>query len=137
MADPAMSVTPYWELTFDADGDPDTGRRDRLLAEVVDRGVKDLVVFSHGWNSDRSGATRLYSRFFAPFPQLALEPGSPPGPVVGTPPSVYQGHRRQALVHGMARHRVHDARLRSMTESLPSATKTASSRRWAINRSSS
>lgn len=71
MADPAMSVTPYWELTFDADGDPDPGRRDRLLAEVVARGVKDLVVFSHGWNSDRSGATRLYSRFFAPFPELA------------------------------------------------------------------
>ena len=21
MAEPAMSVTPYWELTFDADGD--------------------------------------------------------------------------------------------------------------------
>ncbi|MFE3852219.1 serine-threonine protein kinase [Streptomyces griseorubiginosus] len=71
MADPAMSVTPYWELTFDADGDPDTGRRDRLLTEVVARGVEDLVVFSHGWNSDRSGATRLYSHFFAPFPELA------------------------------------------------------------------
>jgi hypothetical protein len=71
MADPAMSVTPYWELTFDADGDPDTGRRDRLLAEVVDRGVRDLVVFSHGWNSDRSAATRLYSHFFEPFPDLA------------------------------------------------------------------
>lgn len=71
MTDPAMSVTPYWELTFDADGDPDTGRRDRLLAEVVNRGVKDLVVFSHGWNSDRSGATRLYSHFFEPFPALA------------------------------------------------------------------
>ncbi|MFJ9149678.1 serine-threonine protein kinase [Streptomyces sp. NPDC102270] len=71
MADPAMSVTPYWELTFDADGDPDTGRRDRLLAEVTGRGVRDLVVLSHGWNSDRSGATRLYSRFFEPFPELA------------------------------------------------------------------
>ncbi|MEU0413688.1 serine-threonine protein kinase [Streptomyces griseorubiginosus] len=71
MAEPAMSVTPYWELTFDADGDPDPGRRDRLLAEVVARGVRDLVVFSHGWNSDRSGATRLYSHFFAPFPELA------------------------------------------------------------------
>ena len=34
MADPAMSVTPYWELTFDADGDPHTGRRDRLLADT-------------------------------------------------------------------------------------------------------
>ncbi|MGW2381263.1 serine-threonine protein kinase [Streptomyces sp. NPDC001658] len=70
MAEPTMSVTPYWELTFDADGDPDTGRRDRLLAGVVQHGVKDLVVFAHGWNSDRSGATRLYSRFFAPFPAL-------------------------------------------------------------------
>jgi hypothetical protein len=30
MADPAMSVTPYWELTFDADGDADARRRDRL-----------------------------------------------------------------------------------------------------------
>ncbi|MEU6353502.1 serine-threonine protein kinase [Streptomyces sp. NPDC047072] len=71
MTDPAMSVTPYWELTFDADGDPDGARRDRLLAGVVERGVRDLVVFSHGWNSDRSGATRLYSRFFEPFPALA------------------------------------------------------------------
>ncbi|WP_430378995.1 serine-threonine protein kinase [Streptomyces sp. B1-3] len=71
MADPAMSVTPYWELTFDADGDPDAGRRDRLLAEVTARGVRDLIVFAHGWNSDRSGATRLYSHFFAPFPELA------------------------------------------------------------------
>ena len=34
MAEPAMSVTPYWELTFDADGDVDGGQRDRLLAEV-------------------------------------------------------------------------------------------------------
>ncbi|WP_328482846.1 serine-threonine protein kinase [Streptomyces sp. NBC_00377] len=71
MADPAMSVTPYWELTFDADGDIDGTRRDRLLGEVGRRGVRDLIVFSHGWNSDRSGATRLYSSFFAPVPALA------------------------------------------------------------------
>ncbi|MES5822467.1 serine-threonine protein kinase [Streptomyces sp. RG80] len=71
MSDPAMSVSPYWELTFDADGDPDGRRRDRLLAGVVERGVKDLIVFAHGWNSDRSGATRLYSRFFEPIPELA------------------------------------------------------------------
>ncbi|MDN0195991.1 serine-threonine protein kinase [Streptomyces sp. S.PNR 29] len=70
MADPAMSVTPYWELTFDADGDADVRGRDRLLAGVADRGVRDLVVLAHGWNSDRSGATRLCSRFFAPFPDL-------------------------------------------------------------------
>ncbi|KUO14915.1 serine-threonine protein kinase [Streptomyces dysideae] len=71
MADPAVSVTPYWELTFDADGDPDRGRRDRLLTEVTERGIHDLVVFAHGWNNDRSGATRLYDRFFAPVPELA------------------------------------------------------------------
>ena len=67
MAEPAMSVTPYWELTFDADGDPEGGRRDRSAAEVARRGVRDLIVFAHGWNTDRSAATRLYSRFFAPF----------------------------------------------------------------------
>ncbi|MGR3873650.1 serine-threonine protein kinase [Streptomyces graminifolii] len=71
MADPAMSVSPYWELTFDADGDVDQGERDRLLREVRQRGVADLIVFSHGWNNQRAGATRLYSRFFAPVPHLA------------------------------------------------------------------
>ena len=71
MADPAMSVSPYWELTFDADGDVDQGERDRLLSEVRQRGIGDLIVFSHGWNSQRAGATRLYSRFFAPIPRLA------------------------------------------------------------------
>jgi hypothetical protein len=71
MADPAMSVTPYWELTFDADGDPAGRQRDRLLAGVSERKVRDLIVFAHGWNNDRSGATRLYDRFFAPVPRLA------------------------------------------------------------------
>ncbi|MEU0589589.1 serine-threonine protein kinase [Streptomyces sp. NPDC006132] len=71
MADPAMSVTPYWELTFDADGDPAGRQRDRLLAGVRERKVRDLIVFAHGWNNDRSGATRLYDRFFAPVPRLA------------------------------------------------------------------
>ncbi|MFF3379441.1 serine-threonine protein kinase [Streptomyces sp. NPDC002680] len=71
MADPEMSVSPYWELTFDADGDTDGRKRDRLLAEVNPLEVRDLVVFAHGWNNDRSMATELYSRFFAPIPALA------------------------------------------------------------------
>ncbi|MFI1164203.1 serine-threonine protein kinase [Streptomyces sp. NPDC020801] len=71
MADPEMSVAPYWELTFDADGDVDGAERDRLLADLTKRGVRDLIVFAHGWNNDRSGATRLYSHFFAPVPRLA------------------------------------------------------------------
>jgi hypothetical protein len=71
MADPGTTVTPYWELTFDADGDVDGRERDRLLAEVASHGVRDLIVFSHGWNNDRSGATALYRHFFAPIPRLA------------------------------------------------------------------
>src|SRR5439155_26472577 len=71
MAQPAMSVTPYWELTFDADGDVDGRERDRLLAEVTEHGVHDLIVFAHGWNNDRSGATALYRQVFRPIPGLA------------------------------------------------------------------
>ncbi|MFF5407376.1 serine-threonine protein kinase [Streptomyces misionensis] len=71
MADPGMSVSPYWELTFDANGDVDPSERDHLLAQVTERGVRDLVVFAHGWNEDRSTATALYRGFFAPFPGLA------------------------------------------------------------------
>lgn len=71
MTDPEVVVAPYWELTFDADGDVDAKQRDRLLQQVPERGVKDLIVFAHGWNNDRPGATRLYSRFFEPIPRLA------------------------------------------------------------------
>ncbi len=71
MVDPPMSVTPYWELTFDADGDVDRRQRDRLSAEAVRRRVEDVIVFCHGWNNDRSLATRLYDRFFALVPPLA------------------------------------------------------------------
>ncbi|MCL7428791.1 serine-threonine protein kinase [Streptomyces sp. YS415] len=70
MARPAVSVSPYWELAFDSDGEPDARARDRLLAGVARHGVRDLLVFAHGWNNDRSGATRLYDRFFAPVPEL-------------------------------------------------------------------
>ncbi|MFJ3335919.1 serine-threonine protein kinase [Streptomyces sp. NPDC086766] len=71
MTDPGMSVAPYWELTFDADGDVDGRERDRLLDGVTREGVRDLIVFAHGWNNDRRRATDLYRRFFAPIPGLA------------------------------------------------------------------
>ncbi|RSS60814.1 serine-threonine protein kinase [Streptomyces sp. WAC06614] len=57
---------PYAELTVDAQGDVDR----TTLAAVAGLDVTDLLVFAHGWNSDRSTATRLYDRFFAPFPGL-------------------------------------------------------------------
>ncbi|MFJ2736836.1 MULTISPECIES: serine-threonine protein kinase [unclassified Streptomyces] len=75
MADPDIGVAPYWELTFDADGDVDGAERDRLLAGAGRRAVRDLIVFAHGWNNDRSSATRLYGRFFAPIPWLAPAAG--------------------------------------------------------------
>ncbi|MFD4244783.1 serine-threonine protein kinase [Streptomyces sp. NPDC058525] len=61
-----IGVGPYAELTFDSEGDVDRGS----LAAVARIEATDLLVFAHGWNSDRSTATRLYERFFAPFPGL-------------------------------------------------------------------
>lgn len=61
-----IGVGPYAELTFDSEGDVDRGTQ----AAVARMDATDLLVFAHGWNSDRSTATRLYDRFFAPFPGL-------------------------------------------------------------------
>ncbi|MGW7366037.1 serine-threonine protein kinase [Streptomyces sp. NPDC054841] len=69
-----MSVRPYREITFDADGDADPAQRDALAG----LGVTDLVMLAHGWNNSRSTATRFCSRFFEPFPGLL-----PPGARVG------------------------------------------------------
>ncbi|MFE9041983.1 serine-threonine protein kinase [Streptomyces sp. NPDC012421] len=68
-----MSVDPYREIVFDKDGDGPAGQGAELVA-LARRGVTDLVVFAHGWNNSPSGATRLCSDFFAPFPGL-LAPG--------------------------------------------------------------
>ncbi|MEU5809837.1 serine-threonine protein kinase [Streptomyces sp. NPDC047718] len=61
-----IGVGPYAELAFDAEGDPD-GAALRAVAALE---ATDLLVFAHGWNSERSTSTRLYDRFFAPFPGL-------------------------------------------------------------------
>ncbi|GAA0472864.1 serine-threonine protein kinase [Streptomyces olivaceiscleroticus] len=68
-----VGVKPYWELPFDADGDVAQRQRDALLAGAVRERLTDLVVFSHGWNNDKSMATRLYTRFFEPFPELLVD----------------------------------------------------------------
>ncbi|WJV49777.1 serine-threonine protein kinase [Streptomyces flavofungini] len=64
-------VEPYWELTFDADGDVDAAQRDRLLSGAERERVTDLLVFAHGWNNDQRMARKLYRRFLAPFDELA------------------------------------------------------------------
>ncbi|ARZ70909.1 hypothetical protein SMD11_5320 [Streptomyces albireticuli] len=78
-----MCVEPYWELTFDAAGDVRPGDRDALIREAAGTGLTDLVVFAHGWNNERSTATRLYDRFFAPFPRLLGGGGAADGARVG------------------------------------------------------
>ncbi|WP_369214051.1 serine-threonine protein kinase [Streptomyces flavofungini] len=64
-------MEPYWELTFDADGDVDTAQRQELLSGVERERVTDLLVFAHGWNNDKDDARKLYRRFFAPCERLA------------------------------------------------------------------
>jgi hypothetical protein len=59
-----ISELPFWELTFDADGDQDATSRDAFLAGVRDTGITDLIVFSHGWNTAPGSARALYDQFF-------------------------------------------------------------------------
>ncbi|GAA0550431.1 serine-threonine protein kinase [Streptomyces mordarskii] len=115
-----MSVRPYWEPRFDAYGDVDLRQRDRLLEQAAQRDLTDLVVFAHGWNNTRTMATRLYDRFFAPFPELLGEAGparlgymgvvwpsmrfadeslagSPPEPAPGAPPGLDADVQRPGL----------------------------------------
>ncbi|MET9851978.1 serine-threonine protein kinase [Streptomyces sp. NPDC006450] len=61
-----IGARPYVELTFDAQGDAGPGAREAVFGIEA----TDLLVFAHGWNSDRSTAIRLFDRFFAPFADL-------------------------------------------------------------------
>ena len=101
---------PFWELTFDADGDPDGAQRDAFLAEVRARGITDVIVFSHGWNNDRRIANELYQRFFGLLgPQL-------PAAARGTRRAGGRGVAVAALVRradpGLLRRRQRDRRRR-------------------------
>ena len=66
-----MAALPYWEIRFDAAGDPDP-RASSAAAEIAGSGVTDLVMFSHGWNNSPETARRLYQAWFDQMaPQLA------------------------------------------------------------------
>jgi hypothetical protein len=66
----------HWELGLDEGGRPDQGELGTLLAEVPARGVTDLLLFSHGWNSDRGQARRLYELWFGQVPGLLGRAGA-------------------------------------------------------------
>ena len=51
-------------LVFDKDGDVEPQTITDLLDALRDRGLTDLVAFSHGWNNDEVAATSLYQRWF-------------------------------------------------------------------------
>jgi hypothetical protein len=55
---------PFWELRYDADGNPDPAREAELLQRLPEAGITDLLVFSHGWNNNPTVAFRLYQSFF-------------------------------------------------------------------------
>jgi hypothetical protein len=79
---------PHWEIGFDEQGKAAGGEVDALLAELPGKDLTDLFVFSHGWNSSRGQARRLYQRYFEQVPGL-LAQGGGQGPALGEPlPSV-------------------------------------------------
>lgn len=54
---------PFWQVRFDADGDPDDDAT-QVAAAVATEGITDLVVFCHGWNNSADTARRLYRAWF-------------------------------------------------------------------------
>jgi hypothetical protein len=67
---------PHWEVSFDERGKANQGEVDTLLAELPGKNLTDLFVFSHGWNSDRRQARRLYQLYFSQVPGLLARSGS-------------------------------------------------------------
>jgi hypothetical protein len=67
---------PHWQVGFDEQGGADQGEAGALLAELPGEDLTDLFVFSHGWNSSRAQARRLYERYFEQLPGLLARGGS-------------------------------------------------------------
>ena len=67
---------PHWEVGFDEQGKPNHEEADTLLRELPGKGLTDLFVFSHGWNSDRGQARRLYQLYFQQVPGLLAQGGA-------------------------------------------------------------
>ena len=55
---------PFWEVRYDADGNPDPVEETALINAVSNGAITDLVIFAHGWNNNPNVAFRLYQGFF-------------------------------------------------------------------------
>ena len=67
---------PHGEVGFDERGTPNQGEVNALLSELPGKDLTDLLVLSHGWNSDRGQARRLYQLYFRQVPGLLAQGGS-------------------------------------------------------------
>jgi hypothetical protein len=74
---------PFWQLTFDSDGDLDATSATSVIDEIGQRGVTDLVVFSHGWNNSQATARRLYDAWFTTMAGQLDQARQDPPPVLG------------------------------------------------------
>src|SRR5712691_9178571 len=61
---------PHWEIQFDKAGNTDAAARGALLDQIAQADLTDLIVMSHGWNSDANNARRLYEHWFSMLPPL-------------------------------------------------------------------
>ena len=60
-----MGGFSYWELNFDDDGRArDGAEHEKILQELAASSVRDVFIFSHGWNNDRAMARKLYGGLF-------------------------------------------------------------------------
>jgi hypothetical protein len=68
------ATMPTWIIRFDERGQctsPATSRT--LLDHLANQPYSDILVFSHGWNTDFSGAVALYRDFLAAFRQVCAD----------------------------------------------------------------
>src|SRR4029453_124712 len=71
----AIAGLPHWQISFHENGKANQGEADALLRELPGADLTDLFVFSHGWNSARGQARRLYQRYFGQLPGLLAQEG--------------------------------------------------------------
>jgi hypothetical protein len=61
-----------WEVEFDHAGRPnDAAAHDRVVTDIGPASVRDLFVFSHGWNNSPAVARQLYDRYFGEIASVA------------------------------------------------------------------
>lgn len=74
----SISNFPYFEVQFNKEGKVhDPSEAQKLLDFLNQEAVTDLIVISHGWNTDMDDARQLYRSFFEPMRQ-AIDGGQVP-----------------------------------------------------------